>query len=445
MGHLPRWLQSYLLGVPVAGLLLFGVQAAAWGPLAWRLETLPWLVVFVALAILAGQYPLLVVPGLIRGSKLSLRTAATFAGLLLVGTPAAMVAFGAATLVSNVALKRRWYNALFNAGQTLLHVGCAGAVYFALVPSVPARFDAPLSLVALPLAALTYYVVNTALVAVPFAHQAKRDVHTVWLSQRRHDVLPEAALFLLGVLAAVTVEEYPWVLGLIVLSVVGLYLALKVALEEANRARTAERLAREQAQQVVLEFAEVVDDETPYTRGHSRRVAEVAVQLARALGCPPAEIEAVRLAALVHDVGKQGLPIGPFLKAGPLTAEERATINQHPERGARIVGRVAEHELVTGIVRGHHERWDGAGYPDGLAGEGIPRGARVLAVADAFDALTSPRPYRPPLTVREAVAELVRCRGQQHDPAVVDALVQLYVPELAAARAPELAPRPLAP
>jgi HD-GYP domain-containing protein (c-di-GMP phosphodiesterase class II) len=159
--------------------------------------------------------------------------------------------------------------------------------------------------------------------------------------------------------------------------------------------------------------------------GHSRRVARHALRLARRMGLPKDEIVRLREAAAVHDVGKLGVPREILLKPGGLTMQEFAVIQRHCETGASIVSTLEDPKL-TAIVRHHHERVDGNGYPLGLAGEDIPLGARIVAVADTFDALTSARPYRRPVNRHDAMRELQSCAGTQLDREAVRTFLRCY-------------------
>jgi putative nucleotidyltransferase with HDIG domain len=159
------------------------------------------------------------------------------------------------------------------------------------------------------------------------------------------------------------------------------------------------------------------------TDAHAQRLVQLAEATARKLKRPEEEIHLVRLAALLHDIGKIGIPEAILHKPGPLTDEEWAVMQHHPEIGCQILEQVGGvFGLLAHIVGTHHEQWDGRGYPNGLAKEAIPMSARILSVVDAYDAMISPRPYRrEPLTIVEAKTELQRYAGSQHDPYVVKA------------------------
>ena len=158
----------------------------------------------------------------------------------------------------------------------------------------------------------------------------------------------------------------------------------------------------------------------PYTYRHSLRTVRLSLLLGRACGVAThARLRVLSLGALAHDLGKILIPGGVLHKEGMLTADEWGAVRQHPLDGARMLAGVAASEGVCRVAAEHHERWDGRGYPAGLSGDRIDFNARVVAVADAFDAMTSERPYRPPVEYEEAAAELERCAGTQFDPEVV--------------------------
>ena len=185
-------------------------------------------------------------------------------------------------------------------------------------------------------------------------------------------------------------------------------LALAARLDDANLA-------------TVEALASTVDAKDAYTRGHSGRVAAYAAAIAGALGLPAADVARIRQAGVLHDVGKIGVPDAILLKPGQLSDEEFAVIKQHPEIGERILRGLPFLAEILPAVRHHHERWDGRGYPDGLAGDAIPPDAAILAVADSLDAMTSSRTYRVALLAAEAIRRVREGAGAQYDPRVVAA------------------------
>jgi putative nucleotidyltransferase with HDIG domain len=170
-------------------------------------------------------------------------------------------------------------------------------------------------------------------------------------------------------------------------------------------------------------LADAVELQDAYTGDHSNEVAELAVRVGRRLGMSGVELERLRYGALLHDVGKIGIPGELLRKPGPLTASERERMDDHTAIGARMLERIPFLAPVAPLVRSAHERYDGGGYPDGLAGADIPRGAMVIATCDAFHAMTSDRSYRRAMPEEEAIRELRDHAGSQFDPAVAEALV----------------------
>jgi HD-GYP domain-containing protein (c-di-GMP phosphodiesterase class II) len=175
---------------------------------------------------------------------------------------------------------------------------------------------------------------------------------------------------------------------------------------------------RSAARRIAREIAPGSD----YPDAHAEAVSELADRIAGQLGMSPELRRTITVGALVHDIGKLVIDEGVLAKPGPLDAEEWRSVRRHPDEGARLLAGVLALDVLA-IVRSHHERWDGTGYPDALAGESIPLPARVVAVADAYRAMLEPRPYRSPVASRDAVREIECQSGAQFDPGCVHALL----------------------
>jgi putative two-component system response regulator len=200
----------------------------------------------------------------------------------------------------------------------------------------------------------------------------------------------------------------------------------KVAAVHA-RARRAEGEVRERvlAPTVATVLANAIEVHDATMEGHTERLAALALELGRLCGVSATDLEALGLGAVLHDIGKIGISDAILMKPGRLSEEERAAMQAHPAIGDRMLEPVELLDPVRPIVRHHHERWDGAGYPDRLAGDTIPLLARIVAVADSIEAMSGDRPYRPPLGQDEVVGELEAGRGKQWDPELVDAALEL--------------------
>ena len=186
--------------------------------------------------------------------------------------------------------------------------------------------------------------------------------------------------------------------------------------------------SKPRALSIIYALAATVDAKDSYTYGHSRKVSEYAVAVSEKLKMPQDKVNNIRAASLLHDIGKVGVPDSILNKKEPLTDEEWKPIKGHPKLGVEILRHVMDLANCLPTILHHHEHYDGSGYPAGLKGEQIPLEARVLSVADAYDAMTSPRPYREQLSMDEAIKELRRCAGTQFDPEIVELFCNTIAP-----------------
>lgn len=187
--------------------------------------------------------------------------------------------------------------------------------------------------------------------------------------------------------------------------------------------------SKEQLEQAYLDMVQTlrytVEAKDSYTRGHSDRVSEYSVLIGEKLGLPAEQIKTLRIGGLFHDIGKIGIPDSILLKPAKLTDEEYSQIKNHPSIGAHILGSAAIFQDIIPIVKHHHERYDGNGYPSKLKGEEIPYLARIAAVADTFDAMTSRRSYRGPIDIEHVKEEIKRCEGTQFDPQIAEVFIEI--------------------
>jgi len=236
--------------------------------------------------------------------------------------------------------------------------------------------------------------------------------------------------------ASAELDRTIWIAVALVLG--GLWLALAVLVRGASwrlRRQNEDLQARsrdlsestKQLEETLLEtiatLNAAVEARDPYTAGHSQRVRRVALAIGRELGLPAKHLGSLGTAAVFHDIGKIGMPDAILTKPDTLSRSEAAVMREHVTRGAEIVGRIASFNDSVAAVRHHHERWDGLGYPDGLAGDDVPLEATIIALADAWDAMTTDRPYASALQLNEALQEIHAGRGKQFNPIVVDAFL----------------------
>ena len=410
-----RWpLRLYILAVLGAALAALPAGAAFRGDLTTS-DTLL-LALVTAMAAVGQLWPV----HLSVKVKMTVDETATFAAGLLLGPFYAMVVTAASTLIALHfrGVRQRWYNRGFNTAAAVLATGAAATVYVLLAGPGSIVVREPWAIL---LAAVTNYVVHTALVDVVVALQLRRNPLVGWWRLHRRLVPYETALLLIGALGAIAAQSQPWTLLLFGVPMAVVLLTLR------DSARV-----REQTKSAVLELADLIDLRDPYTHGHSQRVADLAERLAKRLKLEYTQVELIRDAARVHDIGKIGTNDVVLLKPGPLTEDEQREMRRHTEIGHRLLKRLPEFWEGAELVLSHHERHDGMGYPRGLKGDELPVEVSVISVADTYDAMTTDRPYRKGLAWDAVRAELLRQRGKQWRERAVDAFIEMIDEELRA-------------
>src|SRR5467141_2726964 len=314
-------------------------------------------------------------------------------------------------LVSRVVVRRKsLIRAVFNTAQYMLGVGLGGVAYSSLGGHV--GFDGVrLNFLAFAALVAVFFIINHGTVSLAVSLTTDVSLREAWrgiaggvlpydmISSSLAIVL--AYLFIKFQIVGITVLVLP-------LFFVRHMYRMNLQLERANR-------------ELLELMVKAIEARDPYTSGHSIRVSEYARSMARELGLPAKHVDDIATAALLHDVGKIYEEFAPLLrKEGRLTPEERMLMQVHPVRSADLAGTIAEFRgKVQTDIRNHHENYDGTGYPDGLSGEGIPIGARIIMVADTLDAMTTDRPYRKALSLSRALEELTKHAGRQFDPKLV--------------------------
>ncbi|PKQ20932.1 MAG: hypothetical protein CVT66_02595 [Actinobacteria bacterium HGW-Actinobacteria-6] len=405
-------LRCYYFATVVAAVLAFGWLAQTTPVRDWKSVIVLGAFAFLA-ETLAFQLPL--------SGSVSLGFALGFAALLYDGPVAAsLVALVGSVSIQDVRDHRPVDVQLFNSAQLVLSILAASEIFLRLggLPLAWAGQElegaAALSLGAAMLAATAFFLVNIALVGEALALRSGLPLARVLREQSFVSYwISFLTLALLGFVLARVVDSAGWI-GAVLLAApfviarktFRVYLELSAAYADTVRS-----------------LVQALEAKDSYTRGHSERVAEYSKAIASRLGLAAAQIERVEIAALLHDVGKIGISEATLSKAGPLNAEEYAAIREHPAKGASVLLEVEFLAESAPVVAAHHERMDGTGYPMRLSADSIPLDARILAVADAYDAMTSSRPYRAALGHESAVQELTAVAGTQLDRLAVDALL----------------------
>ena len=315
--------------------------------------------------------------------------------------------------IDEIRCRRELLKGIFNVSQHGL-ASATSIIAFLALGGVSLRNESDFRLAPYCAALAAFLVVNTGLVSGVLALATEKRFFPVWeqlfAGTLKYDVIASPLVYIF----AVMYNRF---------ALAGIILLVLVLLGSRQLYKTNRQL--EQTNQDLLEvMVAAIELRDPYTSGHSQRVCEYSTLIARAIGLNRREVQRVGAAALLHDVGKIDQQFAAILqKPGRLTDEERAIIELHPVISADLVSRVAGLVDLVPSVRHHHERWDGRGYPDGLAGDRIPLYSRIITFADTIDAMTSDRPYRPALGMPEVRAELLRNRGKQFDPDLCDRLL----------------------
>lgn len=337
------------------------------------------------------------------------------AAFLLPPAAAALVPLPGA-LLARVGQRPEALRRIWQAAQLVLAVWAASRAHGALGGrEAVVASDFPYALVPAGAAVLVFCLVLTALDGGIRLLVERAPVHRTWPGLFTRSLAPIGVHGLAGLMMAVL-----WC------SPYGPFAALLVLLPMCVSWWAYAQYHRERAahQSTIRALVQAVDIKDGYTRGHSERVGRASMMIARELGMDDERVEVLRFAGILHDVGKLGVPTRLLRKDGPLTPEERRVIELHPEYGHEMVRGISFLGEARSAILHHHERLDGSGYPYGLTGTQIPESARVVAVADAFDAMTSTRSYRRARPVAAALEELKRCAGAQFDPRMVAALVR---------------------
>jgi putative nucleotidyltransferase with HDIG domain len=312
-----------------------------------------------------------------------------------------------------------WYGTLYNHASAAIAIFLGGAAFEVISRWEPAGPSPLLSFVATLIGALIFFAASWSLALTAVSVRTGVPIRTVW----SQDVGGVAANFVgLAPLAWLMAQVFQlpggvgwWATPLFIVPLFTTRLAYARYVE-----------TRELFEQTIEALAKAVDARDPYTRNHSSRVSHIGEAMCRVMRLPESEIEKIKWAGLLHDIGKIGIRDNILLKEGPLDKRERILMNQHPTIGAEIVAPATQLSDEAPLIKAHHEWFNGSGYPDGVEALDIPLGSRILTIADAYEAMTSSRPYRKtPLTHEQAIDQLVKFTGIQFDPEIVPILVNL--------------------
>jgi len=369
------------------------------------------LIFFLAISALAEFIPV----ELPTGGGISIGFPIDFLIILVYGPALAMLITALSALIAEIIeAKKSWYKIIFNTAEYALSAGVAGLVYQYTGGIIGFqnffKFAFPATL-----CALTYCLVNSILVTIVISFSQDSKISTVWRVNIKEMLPSYVAEAPMGFLMAIVYVD----VGMIGILLFFLPLLL------ARRSFELYTKMRKMYLDTIRALAAAIDAKDPYTKGHSERVAEMSVALAIELNLSGRDIEKIEYTALLHDIGKIGIADSILGKTSSLTSEEYDKIKEHTIMGAKIIEPVDFLKNSYEAIYYHHEKYDGKGYPEGLKSENIPMLARIIAVADAYDAMGSDRPYRKKLNMDEILKELKDQCGKQFDPEVVKACISV--------------------
>jgi len=302
------------------------------------------------------------------------------------------------------------YKSVFNISQSIIVTSLMGIVYIATGGQIGA-----FSVLSIVIMLLLGIILNTTIISGFLTSSTGQSFNSVWVNNVKGMFVSAIAVGTMGIIVAIAFIGYGY--GAVLLFFGPLLLArysFKLYIEMRNLYIS-----------TIQALNKTVEAKDPYTSGHANRVEKLAVDLATAYHLPFESIQNIKTASILHDIGKIGINDSILNKTARLTTEEYSEIMRHPSIGADIISKVDFLKDITTIVKHHHERYDGKGYPDGLVGEEIPIEACVLTIADSFDAMTSDRPYRKALTPNEAFEELRKNSGTQFHPELVETFIKI--------------------
>jgi putative nucleotidyltransferase with HDIG domain len=412
MQSLPGKAQAYIIAVLIGAVLLFLWSLPVIGGGDMLYHTIA-IITFALGIFVADLYPLRLVTD--ANAEVTVSCALKTAVAIIYGPAVAIVATLLGTAAAELGIRRDWFKAAFNTAEMVITTAAMAVVYQWGYDGIDVQpFHSPQNAAAVIAMVLTYLFINTGLVTGIVALVSGARFTHVWKANFFDSLWNNLTIILLGAVLATLYIYRPW-------SVVALVLPLVVM--RKSFAHIAE--FKRQTQQALVNMADAIDQRDPSTYTHSQRVADIAAAIAQEMGLPEDEVETIRMAARLHDLGKIGMSNELLFKPSSLDPQELGRFQQHPLIGAQLVNSFRFFEEGELLIRHHHERYDGEGYPSRLVGEDIPLGSRILAVADSFDAMTSHRTYRPALSTEEAITEVVANKGSQFDPEVVDAFLMI--------------------
>ncbi|MCL5985134.1 MAG: HD-GYP domain-containing protein [Actinobacteria bacterium] len=350
-----------------------------------------------------------------RAGSVSVANGLALACLFIFGpTTASMISLLELLNISDIRSRKAWYKYLFNAGQLLISITAAGFIYWLFNLNIAERFSLMLAL-AIFCSSLAYYLFNTWLTAIAISISEGVSPLNLWIYNFLWILPFHVIVTIIAVGVSMLYLSYGWVS--LLFTVLPLILAQYIYLLSIRE--------RKSVLENIINLVRIMEAKDEYTAGHSKRVAEYAERIARELGLNEYEVDRLKNAAYLHDAGKVQVELSVLHKKDPLTKSDWEMIKKHSTISADIARDIPITRSIADVILHHHERYDGEGYPNHISGNQIPMASCILSVADAFDAMTTKRPYRNAMILEDAIKEIMDNSGKMFNPEVVKAFLKV--------------------
>jgi len=350
-----------------------------------------------------------------RAGSVSVANGLALACLFIFGpTTASLISLLELLNIADIRAKKAWYKYFFNAGQLLISITAAGFIYRLFDQNISERFTFMLAL-AILCSSIAYYLFNTWLTAIAISVSEGVSPVNLWIYNFLWILPFHFIVTMVAVGVSLLYLQFGWVS--LLFTVLPLILAQYIYLLSVKERRS--------VLENIINLVRVMEAKDEYTAGHSKRVAEYAEKIARELGLNEYEVDRLKNAAYLHDAGKVQIELSVLHKKEPLTVSDWEMIKKHSTISADVARDIPITRPIADVILYHHERYDGEGYPSHLSGDQIPLASCILCVADAFDAMTTKRPYRNAMSLQDAIKEVIDNRGKMFNPEVVDAFLKV--------------------
>ncbi len=412
-----KWVIKYISCVATISVFIFIIALIKF-KIGFDAKTLIYFIIFGAGVIIADKFPIVYFPHKENQAEITISLALTFTAAFAFQPVHAILLMAIANILAELIIRKRnffkkWFRVVFNTAYLSIVVGITSILFHKLY-NPQLNFLSFHNILVLTLGGIVYFATETFILFGLLSYLNNEQFFKYWIKNVKAAQLELLTLFPLGYLLIYIYIKNFWVAILLVPLFIAIYFASKEKVDIVN-----------QTEKTLYALATIEDDKFPDTKKHSDRVSNLTEELCSRLNISEDEKDIIVKAARLHDIGKIAIPDWILEKPNKLTKEEFEIVKKHSEKGKEIVKNLSAFKEGPEIILHHHERWDGMGYPDGLRKKEIPFGSRIITVVDSFDAMISNRPYKNPRTIKGAIEEIQKNKGEQFDPEVADTFCKM--------------------